>query len=110
MKLEYSYIHNDYQLKQFSVSVMFTSEFHIDSIIEGEMFELTCSLYSEKIGVKWLKNNVGIQPNDNISIKNTARYHHLTVHNSKLSDSGQYSIVAGNVHKEITVHVKGNFE
>lgn len=95
-------------MKWFSVSAMFTSEFNLDSVIEGEMFELKCSVYSEDVDVKWLKNDIEIKQNGNISIEHSGRYHHLTVHSSKLNDSGQYTIVAGNAKKEITVHVKGN--
>lgn len=87
---------------------MFTSEFNQVHCIEGEKFQLQCSVHSEDVYVEWLKNNTKIKQNKNVSIESNGLYHFMTVLDAKLWDAGQYTIVAGNVQKHITVTVKGN--
>ncbi|XP_052090203.1 uncharacterized protein LOC127726788 [Mytilus californianus] len=96
--------------KQVTVNVqaMFTSQFNPIKCIEGEMFQLKCSVYSEDINVEWSKDDAKIKQKENISIENDGMHHCMTVQQAKLSDAGQYLVVAGNVRKQVTVNVQGH--
>lgn len=76
--------------------------------IEGEKLQLKCSVYSNDIDVEWLKDEKKIEQNDNTLIESEGRYHCMTVQHAKLSDAGQYIMVAENVQKHIPVTVQGN--
>ncbi|CAG2216048.1 OBSL1 [Mytilus edulis] len=93
-----------------TVQAMFTSEFNPVNCIEGEKFKLKCSVYSEDIFVKWLKDNTKIKQNENLSIESNGLYHCLTVLDAKLWDAGRYTMIARNVQKHITVTVQAFVE
>lgn len=93
---------------------MFTSSFEHIYCIEGEKLQLKCSVYSASIEVEWFKDHVNkqhkIERNTNISIDHDGKDHVLTFRNAKITDSGKYIIIAGNVRKELPVIVKGNLK
>lgn len=89
---------------------MFTSTFDPICCDEGDDLELKCTVYSEKVRVKWFKSEIEIKESQNILIQWTENNHFITFKHAKVSDSGQYWIVAGNVQKQLTVNVKGNLK
>lgn len=96
------------QLNICTVSAMFTSEFNPIKCIEGEMLQLKCSVYSDDINVEWFKDDAKIKQNESISIEIDGKDHFMKVKNAKLSDAGQYVMVAGNVQKQLTVTIEGS--
>ncbi|CAC5379158.1 TTN [Mytilus coruscus] len=99
-----------------NVDSMFTSEFNPLYCIEGETLCLKCSVYSEDIDVEWFKKNPEmfkkekINENENISIDTDGKDHAIIIKNAKLTDSGYYIIIAGNVQKQLKVTVKAFFK
>ncbi|CAC5399888.1 MYBPC1 [Mytilus coruscus] len=95
---------------------MFTSSFEQIYCIEGEKLLLKCSVYSDSIDVKWFKDNLKqykhekIERNKNISIDSDGKDHVMTIQNAKVTDSGQYIIIAGNVRKQLSVTVEAFFK
>lgn len=93
---------------------MFTSSFEQMYCIEGEMLQLTCSVYSESVDVEWFKDdsnpskNDKIESNEHISLNRYGKDHVLTIKNAKMRDAGLYIIIAGNVRKLLSVTVEGN--
>lgn len=53
--------------------------------------------------MKLMKDYMEIEKNDNLSIYSDEKDHFLTVQHAKLSDSGRYVMIAGNVEKQQTV-------
>lgn len=65
-------------------------------------------MWSVNTCVEWLKDNNKLQQNEDVSFGSEGKRQFLTVQNAKLSDAGQYTMVAGNLQKHVTVIVKGN--
>lgn len=86
---------------------MFTSELNPIKCIEGETLQLKCSVYSEDVLLEWFKGDVRINENENLLIESYGMHHCMTIQPAKLSDDGQYNIVARNVRKQVTVNVQG---
>ncbi|CAG2213571.1 unnamed protein product [Mytilus edulis] len=99
-----------------TVDAMFTSSFDQIYCIEGEELQLKCSVYSASIQVDWFKDNSNrkkadkIERNESISIDHNGKDHVLTIQNTKITDSGQYIVIAGNVRKQFPVTVNGNLK
>ncbi|VDI72010.1 Hypothetical predicted protein [Mytilus galloprovincialis] len=95
---------------------MFTSSFDQIYCIEGEELQLKCSVYSASIQVDWFKDNSNrkkadkIERNESISIDHNGKDHVLTIQNTKITDSGQYIVIAGNVRKQFPVTVNAFFQ
>ncbi|CAC5404652.1 unnamed protein product [Mytilus coruscus] len=94
------------RITKVTVQSMFTSEFNPINCIEGEKLQLKCSVYSEDIHVEWFKDHKKMEQNENISIGNDGMHHCMIFQHAKLSDAGQYFMVAGNVRKQLTVTIK----
>ncbi|CAC5372593.1 TTN [Mytilus coruscus] len=103
-------------ITQLTVQSMFTSSFEQIYCIEGEQLQLKCSVYSASTEVEWFKDNANqykqdkIERNKNISIDHNGKDHVLTIQNAKITDSGKYIIIAGNVRKQLPVIVKAFFK
>ncbi|CAC5387918.1 unnamed protein product [Mytilus coruscus] len=89
---------------------MFTSEFEPVYCIEGGTLQLKCTVYSETIDVHWFKGDMEIKENENIHIIWADKTHLITFKHAKVSDSGQYCIVAGKVQKQLEVTVQALFK
>ncbi|CAC5390652.1 unnamed protein product [Mytilus coruscus] len=89
---------------------MFTSEFDPVYCIEGGILQLKCTVYSETIDVHWFKGDMEIKENENMHIIWADKTHLITFKHAKVSDSGQYWIVAGKVQKQLEVTVQALFK
>ncbi|CAC5381003.1 unnamed protein product [Mytilus coruscus] len=89
---------------------MFTSEFEPVYCIEGGTLQLKCTVYSETINVHWFKGDIEIKETENMHIIWADKTHLITFKHAKVSDSGQYWIVAGKVQKQLEVTVQALFK
>lgn len=88
---------------------MFTSKIHPDHCTEGDSIELSCSVYTDNIEVKWYKDDNEIHECTNISITSNGNHRMLTILETTVIDSGTYIVEAQNVVMKISLKVKGKF-
>lgn len=86
---------------------MFTSTIGTQYCTEGNKIEMTCSVHTANIEVKWYKKGSELHPSSNILITSSGNQHTLTIVETTATDSGTYYVKAENVEMEFSITVKG---
>ncbi|CAC5410853.1 TTN [Mytilus coruscus] len=88
------------------IKPMFTLKIYTHHCTEGNKIELTCSVYTYNIEVKWYKENNELHECKNISITSNGNHRTLIIVETTATD---YFVKAKNVEMEMSLTVKGNF-
>lgn len=89
---------------------MFTSKIQTaHHCTEGDNINLTCSVYTDNIEVKWYKEKNELNECTHISITSNGNHRMLTIVETVVTDSGTYFVKAQSVVLEMSLTVKGNF-
>lgn len=86
---------------------MFISTIASHHCTEGDKIELTCSVHTANIKVKWYKKEWELYQSNNILITSSGNQHTLTIVETTATDSGIYCVKAENVEMEFLITVKG---
>lgn len=86
---------------------MFTSTIDTQHCTEGDKIELTCSVHTANMEVKWYKQKRELHQSNNLLITSSGNHHTLTIVETTAKDYGTYSVKAENVEMEFSITVKG---
>lgn len=87
---------------------MFTAKIDTQHCTEGNKIELTCTVYTDSIEVKWYKEKDELHRSKNILITSNGNQRTLTIPKTTIPDSGTYCVKAHNVEMKMSITVKGN--
>ncbi|XP_063411252.1 uncharacterized protein LOC134694185 [Mytilus trossulus] len=91
-------------------TAMFTSTIDTQHCTEGNQLEMTCSIHTANIEVKWYKKGSELHKSSNILITSRGNQHTLTIVETTATDSGTYCVKAENVEMEFSIKVKAIFK
>ncbi|CAC5368038.1 TTN [Mytilus coruscus] len=89
-----------------NVQATFTSKSKSQNCIEGDNIQLSCSVFSDRLEVKWYKWKQELHECPDILITKNGFQRILTILNSTVRDSGTYYAKAGKEQTDIQVTVK----